>query len=156
MNFTFEGLQSAQNALQKIQHFITEYHPHEKNKNLGTINEEYQKQFKTYINNDFDTPQAIALLWKLIQDEKVPLEEKYATLFDFDKVLGFDFEKHSEAREKQQAQSIPPAIEELAHARESARKNKDWATADSIRATLLKAGYEITDTEEGFQLKKIA
>ena len=41
------------------------------------------------------------------------------------------------------------AIEQLVAARTAARKEKDWARADQIRAQLDELGVDLTDTPEG-------
>lgn len=59
--------------------------------------------------------------------------------------------------EDQQANypEIPSEILELVELRNSARKNKDWQTADKIRNQILNAGWEIQDTPDGSELSWI-
>lgn len=49
---------------------------------------------------------------------------------------------------------IPPEILELAAERQKAREGKDWAAADRYRVKIESLGWQITDTGEGFQLRK--
>jgi cysteinyl-tRNA synthetase len=49
---------------------------------------------------------------------------------------------------------IDEILEELLSIRENARKQKDWTTADTIRNTLTKIGYEIQDTSDGPKWRK--
>ena len=81
-NFSFEALEAAQNAFNKLKKFVA---------NLpqgGVISEIYRTKFIEKLENDLNTPQALAVLWGLVKDATVAPEDKLATLFDFDKVLG--------------------------------------------------------------------
>ena len=82
VNFTWEALEAAQNAYKKLQDFRN------KIQDLGMVDVGYKKQFTEKLENDLNTPQALAVLWTLVKDKDVTLENKLATLLDFDKVLG--------------------------------------------------------------------
>lgn len=49
---------------------------------------------------------------------------------------------------------IPTEITALAEERMEAKKNKDFARADTIRKQIEDAGYALVDTKEGFGLEK--
>ena len=51
------------------------------------------------------------------------------------------------------AVEVPEEIIGLVREREEARKNKDWARADEIRAEVSEAGYTIEDGPEGSKVK---
>ena len=82
INFTWKALEAAENALNKLKKFI------EQNKELGIKNEEYTEKFVKALENDLNIPQALAVLWTLVKDKEISLEDKKATILDFDKVLG--------------------------------------------------------------------
>ena len=44
---------------------------------------------------------------------------------------------------------------ELVEQRAAAKKAKDWATADAIRARLTEMGWAVKDTAQGPQLSKL-
>ncbi len=50
----------------------------------------------------------------------------------------------------------PPHIHSLAEARENARRQKDWVTADRLRGEIVAMGWEVQDTPAGFLLKRTA
>ena len=52
------------------------------------------------------------------------------------------------------ADEIPAEISDLATARWNAKKDKNWALADELRAKIDALGYVIKDTREGFEIKK--
>lgn len=157
-NFTWEALEGAQTALFKLhKHFVEDYGV----KN-GKINEEYKNKFHEFINDDLDTPKAIALMWDLIKDENVLKEDKRATLLEFDKVLGLDL-SHSDKKlvgllsgkgEKLEIGKLSKTIKKLVDDREEARERKDFEKADKIRDELKEKGYEVEDTDEGPEVTK--
>jgi cysteinyl-tRNA synthetase len=48
---------------------------------------------------------------------------------------------------------IPSEITELAEARLQAKKDKNWALADELRAKITDAGYLIKDSKDGFEIE---
>ena len=142
LTFSWESLESAQNALDnlyektlQIKHKGTEFLTF---KELGS--------FKKYINNDLNTPKALALMWNLIKDNKIPNKEKYALLLEFDKIFGLNLDKVKKPR-------VPQKIKKLAEQREKYRKEKNWKKADKIRKEIEKLGYKIKDTSKGPEVK---
>ncbi len=84
INFTYEALGAAQSALSKLKNFVSKV-PFD---TQGEVNEDYKEQFMAKLENDLNTAQALAVVWTLVKDKEVSPEDKKATLFDFDKVLG--------------------------------------------------------------------
>ncbi|MBT3730245.1 cysteine--tRNA ligase [bacterium] len=152
-NFTWEALEGAQTALFKLhKHFVEEYGAKD-----GEVNKEYKNRFHEFINDDLDTPKAIALIWDLTKDEGIPKEDKRSTLLEFDKVLGLGLD-HSNKKlvdllsgrgEKLEVGKLPKTIKVLVDEREEARKSKDFEKADELRDKLKEKGYEIEDKEDG-------
>lgn len=134
-NFTWEALEGAKTALRRLQSSLGADEG-------GTINEEYRARFIKHLTDDLDTPRALALVWELIKDQSVSISDKTATLLDFDRVLGLNLVPQKE-------ESVPAEIEALAHSRDKARENKDWATSDEIRDKIKSLGWDILDTPDG-------
>ena len=108
---------------------------------------------KNFLNDDLDTPQAIALIWKLIKDESIADPDKRATMLDFDKVLGFNLEKLEEEFTKPN-ETIPEEIKSLAEEREKARKDKNFKKSDELRKIISDKGYDIKDADERYKISK--
>ena len=98
--------------------------------------------FKKYINDDLNTPKALALMWKLIRNNKA----SYKLLLEFDKIFGLDLDKIKETK-------IPEKVKKLAKQREKYRKENEWKKSDEIRKGIEKLGYQIEDTPQGPKLK---
>jgi cysteinyl-tRNA synthetase len=159
VNFTWKALEGAQTALARLHRYFIE----ELGSKNGMINEEYQTRFHRAVNDNLDTPQAIALLWELIRDEGISEKDKRATLIDFDKVLGLGLIEGSrklkamlrESEKRIAEGNIPSKIQQLLDERERARTQENWEAADRLRKQIEQAGFIIEDTEKGPKLRKV-
>jgi cysteinyl-tRNA synthetase len=150
LNFTFDALKSAQNALENLYEKVRELKSKVKSQK-SKVNSEvrnYQKEFLKFINDDLDTPKALALMWDLIGANKIDDRQKYSLLLDFDRVFGLNLEKVKKTK-------IPKEIKELVEIREIHRKKGDFKKADEIRNKIKELGYWIEDTKEGPKIKKL-
>lgn len=136
LDFNIEAILSAQNALLKLL-------PHIKN-GSGKVLEEYKNKFLEKINDDLDTPGAIATMWEMIKDDSLSPEDKSTTLLNFDTVLGFDLNSL-----KQKFEVIPEEVQNLLDARKKARDNEDFAESDKLRDEIRNLEFEVKDTSEG-------
>jgi cysteinyl-tRNA synthetase len=137
INFNWEALLGAEIALKRLYSFYLGL-----GEMIGKVDKDYQEKFINCINNDLDTPKAITILWELSKDDKVSQADKKATILNFDKVLGLNFENTKE-------EIIPEEIKQLANKRDIARKEKDWTKSDELRKNINSLGYEIKDTDMG-------
>jgi len=149
LNFTWSALSGSEKTLQGI------YREASLLKEGGVADEEYRSKFRDVINNDFNTPQALALIFDLLRSP-LSSEAKLATLFDFDKVLGIDIEKGRSAFMAKDAkeEDIPIPVKNLVDEREIARTKQDFERADLIRAEIAKMGYLVDDSPEGPKVTK--
>ena len=156
MNFTWEAIEGAHAALFKLHRYFIE----ELGKKAGVVLPGYQKKFHEYINDDLDTPKAIALLWELVKDGSLKKEDKRTTLLDFDRVLGIGLAEGNARLRKMlsinviERKDLPEKIRSLVGKREDARKSEDWERADKIRDELNSLGYTVEDTSAGSQVHK--
>ncbi len=143
LQFSWEALQGAQTAWKKLRTFVTstETQP------TPTKNTHYINEFTTYVNDDLDTPKAIALIWEMMKDNSLEESEKKEKLLQFDRVLGLQLD-HIETFD------IPENIQKLVTERDTARKEKDFAKSDTLRIEIEQAGFEVTDTPEGTKITK--
>ncbi len=151
LEFTWESLQAAQNALYTLREHMRRLSEKLERKGKKTIKiKEYAKNFFKAVNDDLNMPMVLTLVWKLVRNEiEMNNREKYELLLVFDKILAIDI-----AREVT-TERLPMKIEELIKKRESSRKNQDWETADEIRDEIKQHGYLLEDTSEGIRWRKI-
>ncbi len=148
--FSLKSVKSAQNALEKIYNKIQELIIEKKRNRQKKENkkEEYKRKFLKYINDDLNTPKALALFWKMLEDKKLNNKEKISLALDFDKIFGLGLEKIKKEK-------IPQRIINLVKKREQYRLKKNWQKADEIRNKIIDLGYQVEDTSKGPKIKKI-
>jgi cysteinyl-tRNA synthetase len=144
LEFNYENLDSAKNGLNRLKSKILEFKDKKGRLNNHKI---YEKKFLEFINDDLNTPKALALLWGLIDDKNLTNQDKYILALKFDKIFGLDLGK--ENKEK-----IPKEIIKLAEEREKARKEKNWQKSDKLREEIKNMGYLVEDIDFGYILKK--
>ncbi|KKW02518.1 MAG: Cysteine-tRNA ligase [Parcubacteria group bacterium GW2011_GWA1_49_11] len=147
MDFSWEALTAAQNAYRKLKEFFSSLRSNLENSKGSTLG--YSNEFKEAISNDFNTPEALAVVWKLIRDESVFPADKYATLLGFDKVLGLDLE-HNEFEIKE----IPGEVQKLVDEREETRTAGNYQKADKLREHIESLGFVVEDTLSGPKISK--
>ena len=156
VNFTYSALDQAQQALRRLQrHYYEEYAA----ANTGVVDSIVLEKFIAAINNDLDTPRALAIAWDLVRNGTQKIDTKAATLRKMDEVLGIGLE-HDQATGLHHLGiadigTVNDEIEELLTKRETARAAQDWVEADRLRAEIQVHGYEVDDTSEGQRLRQL-
>ena len=143
LNFTWESLGAAQNALQGLRGQIRAWD------SPNQINPNFWQRFLEAANNDLGIPQALAIMWEMVKSD-IPSETKSATLLKMDEVLGLGLDQYIA-----HPIEIPQKVQELINHRENARKQGDFKKSDELRHEIIKLGFEIKDTPEGPKVKKI-
>lgn len=141
LNFTWEGLDGAAKALDRLRNAF--YEMGEPTQPDST----FLQKFLTEINDDLNMPRAMALTWELVRSD-LPNGVKKATLLEFDRVLGLNLANWQPAEEV-----IPDEILRLVELRQQARAEKRWQDADTLRSQIIAAGYEVMDTPQGPKVK---
>ena len=112
------------------------------------------------LDNDLNTSLGVTAIYDVLKADTTAAT-KIALLEDFDRVLGLDIVPAAKkaiadkAAEAENASSDPfvAEIEAKIAERAEAKKNKDYARADAIRAELLEKGVVLIDTKEGTTFK---
>ncbi len=152
LNFTFEGMTAAKISRERIlaalyQHKISDA------KTEQNVLDDYKNKFLEAINDDLNIPLALGVLFNMLKEPKS--KDIYALALDFDKVFGLNFDKVTAPAKTEEKIDAPQEVLDLIEKRKEAKKNKDFALADSIRAQISELGYEIKDTREGVVVTKI-
>ena len=156
LNFTLEGANGAQKALERLYDcYIKHINGEDEIDNLQL--EEYKNTFENYINDDMNMPGAMSVVWEVARNSKK--SKKLASLLlEFDKVLGLDIKNACKYLEKfennENIEDIPDEIKALIEERKKARENKDWTKSDELRDIITNKGYSIKDTKEGIIVTK--
>ena len=116
----------------------------------GDVSEEavarYHERFAEALSQDLNTAQGLTVLYDMLKDGALTDATKRAVAADFDLVLSLGLIREKAA---QPAGEDDAWILEKIAARAEAKKAKNYALADAIRAELAEAGIVLTDTKEG-------
>lgn len=150
LTFSFESLDGARNALNKLKNKIANLSD-EGNIDEDSINK-YDNIFKDAVSNDLNTSSMITVLYDLLKDENVNDKTKRVLIEKFDEVLSLDLLK---VEEMSIDSDLEKEVNELIAKRAEAKKNKDFALADQIRDDLLSRNIKLIDTREGTKFEII-
>jgi cysteinyl-tRNA synthetase len=157
LNFTWDSLHAAHQALNRLREF---------NRRLGepvrpelTSDELAFGPFTPVIEalcNDLNTSAALGRLFTVVREVQAALEaNRYA---DEEIVACRDgFARILYALGLEEAMvpvevETPKAVKALAERRWEAKQNRDWATADALRAEINSMGWDVKDTSDGYAL----
>ncbi|HVT01151.1 MAG TPA: cysteine--tRNA ligase [Patescibacteria group bacterium] len=137
MNFTWEALDGAQTALNKLYEIAGEFSEVHQDTDI-----DYERDFIDAAGQDLNMPKALSVMWEMLRSD-IPDAKKAATLLEMDKVLGLNIAENSK-----KMSTIPQAVKELVDQRNKLRKLKKFNAADQIRIKIEKMGYIIEDKEK--------
>ena len=161
LNYTVDLIESCKNSLERLYtcrenlDFALSKTEFGTDETLKEKAEEAKKKFCTAMDDDLNTPDALAAVFDLVKDintlsaasSKVALEAGAAAFDEITGVLGLMYNRKKD--------EVPAEVTELVEKRAAAKKAKDWAAADAIRAQLTEMGWAVKDTAQGPQLSKL-
>ena len=149
--FSYEALDNAKIAYEKLVSRIASL------KSEGESDSEKVKElvksFEAALDNDLNTSLAITAVYDVLKSDASDAD-KLAAIADMDTVLSLGLIEAAKAvNEKAEAPAaegeLAGWIEEMIEKRAAAKKEKNYAEADRIRAELLEKGITLIDTKEG-------
>ena len=146
LNFTWEGLEAAQNSLKNLREIINDLADTDTGRNelssdkLQKI-DKLRSKFSEAINNNLNMPEALSTAWEAAKSN-IPSTDKLDLLYLFDEILGLDLRKFALTK-------VPDELMLLAQKRINMRQKGEFEKADQIRKKIEERGYKIKDTSDG-------
>ena len=163
LNFSADIMESSKNALERIMTAAQRLRELSGDKEMTdqeqeklTAMGEYRKKFEEAMDDDLNTADAVAALFELVKFANTEVSQESSGKFaaavlkemaELSDILGLSLEKKEETLDEE--------IERLIAERQAARKAKNFARADEIRAQLLAQNIVLEDTREGVKWKRV-
>jgi len=159
-NFTFEGLEAAKAAVERLRNFVRRLHEVEGTTSTGkvaTLMAKLEAGFGGSMDDDLNIGIALSSLFDFVREINSMLDANIVSkdeaaevgglMMRLDEVLGVIGKLEVE-------EALPSDIDALVQKREEARKAKNWKEADTIRAQLKAMGIVLEDTAQGVRWHK--
>ncbi len=162
LNFTFDGLKAAATSIDRLRNFElrlkTDKFPAGANAEAAARTAEALTRFEEAMDDDLNTANALGAIFEYIRDTNTAMDSggfqadnaapALALLARFDQV--FDVLNPTAT----EGGLSDAEIDALAAERNAAKKSRNFARADAIRAELLEKGIVLEDTKEGTRWKR--
>ncbi len=107
----------------------------------------YDKKFWAALDDDFNSPKALAVLFDLVSEVNKAL--KTVTKEDAEKIKKFFIDTLKVFSIDELLPKVPPQVVQLSQRRELFRRSKQFVQADDLRKQIDLLGYVVEDTEKG-------
>jgi cysteinyl-tRNA synthetase len=160
LNFTMAGLEQAQHSLDRIKEFLFRLSTAKLSAGTTELKEAVaaaKKEFEAALDDDLNTPQALAAVFGLVRAGNIALNKEQLREDDRAAILHWFSEVDDRLAIVPAAERVvdqDQEIESLIKKRNDARRNRDFAAGDRIRQELLDRGIVIEDTREGTKWRR--
>ncbi|MBC8345110.1 MAG: cysteine--tRNA ligase [Candidatus Marinimicrobia bacterium] len=110
------------------------------------------EQFNDALENNLDSPKALAVFFDWIRRINISMDEKTLSNKEASKGLKFISYFDSIYGILPKTDSVPQGVLDLSKEREGARQNKDWEKSDELRDQISGMGWMVKDTNDGPKL----
>lgn len=156
LNFTFDGLRSAQQSVERLRSFQrrleTEPLKEGSDERARVRAEKAKAEFTEAMDDDLNTAMALAAVFEYLRDANTAMDENLfgsGNVEDAKSVLA-QFDAIFAVLETSTSGKIAAeVIESLIEERLQARRDREWAKADQIRDALKAKGVVLEDSREG-------
>jgi cysteinyl-tRNA synthetase len=158
LNFTFEALEGATTAVQRLNDFMLKLKEAHGKINKAEVHDAIQKaklQFEQSLDDDLEISPALAAIFEFMNAINKHLDSHELSKQDAETAIKFMEEVNSVLGVLAKEEKLAPELQKLLDEREKARQIKNWARTDEIRDELKKHGIAVEDTPHGQRWKRI-
>ena len=172
LNFTDQSLEQAAASVRRINEFVFRLRELLESKDIenkgekssasaGNLVSNTRENYVSALDNDLDTPRALAAVFDFITQGNKLLDSKQVSQADVKAMLDFMLEDFDSVfavvvRASGTENILSDEVKKMLEEREIARREKNWKLADSLRVKLVDEGIEVQDTPEGQKWRRRA
>ena len=147
IDFSDELLEQAKHSLERLNDFTIKL-KNSKEKDNPKLIEKTKKEFIKCMDDDFDTPKALAVIFDFVKEvnKQGGGKKSYELMLEFDNVFNIL---------TREGVKLNSEIKNLIKERKKAREGGDFAKADNLREEIKNKGYVLEDTKEGTRVKEL-
>jgi cysteinyl-tRNA synthetase len=157
LNFTFEGLHAAEQAVQRLTDFMQHLQTVQGDGvDVQPLVTETQQRYEEALDDDLNISGALGAIFEMVREVNRAMAQQQlsgagaaqvaALMRRFDAVLGLLADEQTPHDHE---------VEVLREERQHARQSRDFARADALRVQLRERGYVVEDTPQGARLKRL-
>lgn len=164
INYSVEIIEQCRSALDRLYQCKETLERVKSTAQSGAFSEEeknallaHKEKFIRVMDDDLNTADGISAVFDLVKEVNTKINQQEASseyvafaeslFLELTGVLGLLYQEKKE--------EIPQQVLDLVEQRKAARKAKDFQAADAIRDEITALGYEVQETRQGVQIKKI-
>lgn len=157
LSYSQDNIDQARASLERLYTSLRDIEP---NLNVETSLGGYLSKFEAAMNDDFNMPIAVSVLFDVVKDlnkankNSQQAKDLAGILRKLGSILGILEQAPSEFLQGEQDQNFTSQVEALIAKRVTAREQKDWATADSVRDELNALGVILEESKTGTSWRK--
>ncbi len=159
LNFTFEALEGATTAVQRLNDFVLRLKEVEHNGVETTEVHQFintaRQGFETALDEDLEISPALANIFTFMTQINTLLDSHKISKSEAEKILNFMYDVDKVLGILVKEEKLSPELQKLVDEREKARQIKNWSRADELRDELKKHGIAVEDTTHGQRWKRI-
>lgn len=153
LTYSEQALEASERGVERLRQALSHQVPADEG--VGMLDADlWERRFAEAMDDDFNTPQAIAVLFELAKeinrgaDQGISVSEAQQIMRKLAGVLGLTLEEKTQAMA-----GLGAFINLLVSTREELRQNRQWQLADKIRKGLADLGVALEDTPQGTRWK---
>ena len=152
--FSWETMDAAANGYSNLVRKIADLLQNNANDVDESVYNQWHDKMLAAMSDNLKTASVLVLVQEFLKSSDINNATKLALMQFVDELLGLQFLDRAQKLVELEQESAPDEIIALAQQRADAKANKDWATADALRAQIDAAGWTILDSKDGYKIVK--
>lgn len=154
LEFSIESLDAAATGYKNLVRKVADLMNDKSGEKDSDLYQQWHDKILAPVSDNLKTAEALVVIQDLLKDKTVNNATKFALFGFIDELLGLQFVDRATKLHELESEQAPENVQELAKQRMEAKKARDFAKADALRAEIDSLGWTVMDAVDGFKLVK--